>query len=46
MLDLLLDAEKNDLIDDKGIKEEVATFIFAVIVPVFIFSISTYIIFL
>lgn len=30
MLDLLIAAEKNGLIDDDGIKEEVATFVFEV----------------
>jgi hypothetical protein len=30
MLDLLLETEKNDGIDDEGIKEEVATFVFEV----------------
>lgn len=30
MLDLLLAAEQNGLIDDAGIKEEVATFVFGV----------------
>ena len=32
MLDLLLKCEKDGLIDDRGIKEEVDTFVFAVII--------------
>lgn len=39
MLDLLLAAEQNGLIDDAGVKEEVATFVFEVSLFWIIFSI-------